>query len=64
MEQEIIKQAKWLYAYNGGAYSKYDCAKTALYEKGLSYVRQLTEDLRPANVSLGEYIEDLAAKLN
>ena len=64
MEQEIIERAKWLYAANAAAYSKYECVKTALYEMGLSYVRQLTEDLRPANVSLGEYIEDLAEKLN
>lgn len=62
MEELIVERAKWLYAANAGAYSKYDCVNTALYEMGLSYVRQLTEDLRPANVSLGEYIEDLTKK--
>ena len=61
-EQQIINQAKWLYAYNGGAYSKYECAKKALYESGLCDVKKLKEDLRPSNVSIGEYIEDLTTK--
>ena len=62
MVQEIIDRAKWLYAANAGAYSKYDCVKIALYEQGLSFVREFVNDLRPANVSLGEYIEDLTKK--
>ena len=62
MEQQIIDQAKWLYAYNGGAISKYECAKTALYESGLCYIKKLLEDLRPFNVSIVEYIEDLTTK--
>lgn len=62
MEKEIIDRAKWLYAYNGGSIPKFECAKTALYEKGSSYVRNLTEDLRPCNVSIGEHIEDLTTK--
>ena len=62
MEEQIIAQAKWLYAFNGGAISKYECVRKALYESGLFDTKQLLEDLRPANVSLGEYIEDLTKK--
>ena len=64
MEQQIIDRAKWLYAFNSGSVPKYECVRKAIYEYGLCDVRKLIEDLRPANVSLGEYIEDLAAKLD
>lgn len=62
MEQEIIDRAKWLYAFNSGSISKYECVKKVIYESGLCDVRKLVEDLRPFNVSIGEYIEDLTTK--
>lgn len=62
MDQEITDRAKWLYAYNGGAYSKYECVRKALYESGSGYIKKLLEDLKPCGVSIGEYIEDLTTK--
>lgn len=62
VEQQIIDRAKWLYAYNGGSVSEYECVKKALYESGLCNIRKLIEDLRPFNVSIDEHIEDLTTK--
>ena len=63
MGEEILKCARFLYFSNAAAISKYDCVKQVLYQSGLCDVKKLIEDLRPFDVSIGEYIEDLAKKI-
>lgn len=57
MEQEVINQAKWLYAYNGGYLTKEQCVKQVIKENGN---RCLQGNLRLYNISLEEYVGYLA----
>ena len=63
MEEKILELARWEYAIRPGYISKIECVKKAIYESGKINVRELLENLRPFDISINEYIEDLSKKI-
>lgn len=54
MEQKIIDRAKWLYAYNGGARTKEDCARQAVNEQDTV---KLAVELGIFDATIDDYIK-------
>lgn len=55
MEQEIINQAKLLYAFNAGAYTKEECLRQAIKNIG---VEKLTSTLALFDITVEDFIRD------
>lgn len=57
MEQKIIDRAKWLYAYNGGARTKEDCARQAVNEQDTA---KIMWNLDIFDATIDDYIKYIA----
>lgn len=60
MEKQIIAQAKWLYAFNGGVIPKERCILQAIQTYGMSKV---AKEICIFDINLNEYIEYLKKKI-
>lgn len=54
MEQKIISRAIWLYAFDGGAKTKEDCAKQAINEQDTA---KIMRNLDIFDVTIDDYIK-------
>lgn len=54
MEQQIISQAKWLYAYNGAYFTKEQCVKQIIKQNGNACLNGV---LRLYDITLDEYVQ-------
>lgn len=60
-EQEIQNRANWLYHFNGGQISKFDCAKQAVEElTSTNFVRDLCN---LADMTLNDYVYIIAKNI-
>lgn len=56
MEQQIIAQAKWLYAFNGGVIPKQQCILKAIQQYGMA---KLVKEIQVFDITLNNYVKYL-----